>query len=58
MPMVKSDDFGNNDPKNVLCKHCFSDKSSVVPENAEKIDDDMEINDVEDLDKIDKMGLF
>jgi hypothetical protein len=28
-PMIKNTDFGNNDPKSVLCKFCFMDKGNM-----------------------------
>lgn len=58
MPMVKKNDFGNNDPKSVLCKHCFCDKSIEVQERADNVDANNEIISTEDLDKIDDIKIF
>lgn len=59
MPMVKKDDFGNNDPKSVLCKHCYCDKSIATQERAENAGDNKnEIISIEDLDKIDDIDIF
>lgn len=34
--MLKNEDFGNNDPNNFLCRHCFKDKSIGVSEDDNK----------------------
>lgn len=34
--MLKNEDFGNNDPSNFLCHHCFKDKGIGVSENNNK----------------------
>lgn len=36
IPMLKNEDFGNNDPNNFLCRRCFKDKSIGVSEDDNK----------------------
>lgn len=58
MPMLKNEDFGNNNPSNFLCCRCFTDKSiSVSKDNNKKQDtantgflslDDVDITDEDD----------
>ena len=40
MPMIKNEDFGNGDPKSVLCRHCLIEKKKDDPviskEDADK----------------------
>jgi len=43
MPMVKNEDFGNNDLKSVLCKHCFLDREVKIESDDESIKDENSI---------------
>lgn len=38
-PMLKNEDFGNNDPSNFLCRHCFKDKSIDISKDNNKKQD-------------------
>lgn len=52
MPMIKKEDFGNNDPKSVLCRRCFSDKSINVEIAKNNSTEETKITKLEDLSKL------
>lgn len=45
--MIKKKDFGNNNPKNSLCCHCFGDKSMGAGEEKENIGTEIEKADLD-----------
>ncbi|MFA6096584.1 MAG: zinc ribbon domain-containing protein [Candidatus Paceibacterota bacterium] len=58
MPMVKNEDFGNSDPKSVLCRLCFSDKSADEEKKARVPEKEIKIIELVDLDRLDSGDLF
>lgn len=58
MPLVKNEDFGNNDPKSALCKHCFCDKSVSIGAKKDGGDANSKLTGVNDLGNLEKMDIF
>ena len=58
IPMVKKEDFGDNNPSNFLCHHCFADKSIDVSRDNNKKQDTVNAGflSLDDVDTINKDG--
>lgn len=53
-PMIKDSDFGDNNPKNVLCKFCFMDKGNLVKRTSGRnTENEKTLPSISDLDDID-----
>ncbi len=52
-PMIKDSDFGENNPKNVLCKFCYMDKGNAGGQIFKKNDaNEKTLPSINDLDHI------